>query len=166
MPGSGRLADLSTLAKTPIQMSVEAFLAWNPGDGQAWQLGDGVPQALGPANRTHGTLQGELGGVIRNDLRERNSSCRLVITPGVVPRVLASHNMRVPDLAVTCSAFETEETALSDPVLILDILSPSNEAETWANVWAYTTIPSVQEILVLRAASIGADLLRRGSDGT
>ena len=29
----------------------------------------------------------------------------------------------------------------------------------------YTSIPSVQEILVLRTIKIGADLLRRGADG-
>jgi hypothetical protein len=57
-----------------------------------------------------------------------------VVTPGVVPHVQSSHNMRVPDLAVTCSDYETEEAELTDPVLIVEILSPSNQAETWANV--------------------------------
>lgn len=47
-----------------------------------------------------------------------------------------------------------------------EILSPSNQAETWANVWTYTTIPSVQEILVLKTVSIGAELLRRNQDGS
>ena len=52
------------------------------------------------------------------------------------------------------------------PVLIAEILSPSNQAQTWSNVWAYTSIPSVQEILVLHSVSIGAEVLRRGPDGT
>ena len=153
------------LAKIPVSMSVEDFLSWHPGDGQSWQLVDGVPQAMAPASRTHGTLQGELGSLIRNHLRDRGSPCTLVVTPGVVPHVQSSHNMRVPDLAVTCSDYEAEEAGLTDPVLIVEFLSPSNQAETWANVWAYTTIPSVQEIIVLRTVSIGADLLRRGKDG-
>jgi Uma2 family endonuclease len=74
--------------------------------------------------------------------------------------------MRVPDLAVTCSPSLPGDHALRDPVLLIEILSPSNRAETWTNVWSYTTIPSVREILVLHSTSIGADLLRRGSDGT
>lgn len=49
---------------------------------------------------------------------------------------------------------------------LIEILFPSNQAETWANVWAYATIPSVQEILVLKTASIGAELLRRNQDGS
>jgi hypothetical protein len=49
---------------------------------------------------------------------------------------------------------------------VVGILSPSNKAETWANVWSYVTIPSVWEILVLHTAHIRADLLRREDDGT
>jgi hypothetical protein len=50
--------------------------------------------------------------------------------------------------------------------LIVEILSPSNQAKNWANVWAYTTIVSVGEIFVPRTDSIGADLLRRRPDGS
>ena len=113
---------------------------------------------------THGTLHGELGSLIRNHLQDRNSACTLVVTPGVVPPVQPSHNMRVPDLAVTCSDYDAEEAGITDPVLIVEILSPSNQAATWANVWAYATIPSVLEIVVLRTVSIGAELLRRDAD--
>lgn len=131
-----------------------------------WQLVDGEPQAMAPPNHTHGTLQGELGRIIGNHLRDSDSPCTLVVTPGVVPHVHVSHNMRVPDLAVTCSDYEAEENGLTDPVLIVEILSPSDQAETWANVWPYTTIPSVREILVLRTVTMGADPLRRGADGS
>jgi hypothetical protein len=46
------------------------------------------------------------------------------------------------------------------------LLSPSNETDTRANVWSYTTIPSVLEILVLHTAEIRAELLRRQDDGS
>lgn len=156
---------MSASVKLPVRMSVDEFLAWNPGDGQQWQLVDGEPQAMAPASRTHGALQNELGRLIGNHLAAQGGPCSVVTTPGVVPHVQASHNMRIPDLVVTCSDYQAEETGLTDPVLIVEILSPSNQAETWANVWTYTTIPSVREILVLRSVSVGADLLRRRPDG-
>ena len=152
--------------KLPHWLSVDEFLAWCPEDNLVWQLVDGEPQAMAPANRTHGAVQNELGALLRNHLVSRGDGCSVVMTPGVVPKVNASHNMRVPDLAVTCSPYMTEEAGLSDPVLIVEILSPSNQAETWANVWTYTTIPSVQEILVVRVVRIGAEVLRRKADGT
>lgn len=147
-------------------MSVQEFLAWDPGDGRTWQLVDGEPRAMAPANRTHGTLLGEIGAVIGNHLQSQASHCSVVMLPGVTPHVRAAHNMRVPGLAVTGSDYDAEETGLTDPVLIVEILSPSNRAETWANMLAYTTIPSVQEILVLRTTTVGADLLRRSPDGS
>jgi Uma2 family endonuclease len=138
-------------------MSVSEFLAWDPADGQPWQLVDGEPQAMAPANRTHGAIQAELGGLIRNHLAERTSPCSVVIAPGIVPRAQSRSNVRIPDLAVTCSGYDAEEPTLPDPVLIVEILSLSNHAETWSNVWTYTTIPSVREILIVRTVTIGAD---------
>jgi len=35
-------------------MTVAEFLAWNPPSARLWQLVDGEPQAMAPANRTHG----------------------------------------------------------------------------------------------------------------
>ncbi len=55
---------------------------------------------------------------------------------------------------------------LTDPVLIVEFLSPSNQTETWSNVWAYTTVPSVREILVVWTVTVGAEPLRRGADGS
>ena len=155
---------MTALPKIPTRMTVAEFLAWNPPSAQLWQLVDGEPQAMAPANRTHGAIQAELGSLIRNHLAERSSPCSVVTMPGIIPRVQSETNLRIPDLAVTCSGYDAEESALADPVLLIEILSPSNQAETWANVWAYATIPSVQEILILKTASIGAELLRRNQD--
>ena len=157
---------MSAATKLPIRMTVDEFLDWDSGDELMWQLVDGEPQAMAPAKITHAALQNELGRLIGNHLVERNSRCSVLTTPGVIPHVRSRHNMRVPDLAVRCSEPQVEESSLADPVLIIEILSPSNEAETWTNVWAYTTIPSVREILILHSTGIGADLLRRRPDGT
>src|SRR5215471_9425699 len=153
------------LAKLAARMSVDEFLNWDSGDALRYELADGQPRAMAPANRTHGILQGRLATLINNHLDRERRPCSLVIEPGVVPHLLSDYNVRVPDLAVTCAPYHTEEAVLTDPVLLIEILSPSNQAKTWTNVWAYTSIPSVQEILVLRADRIGAELLRRSPQG-
>ena len=61
---------------------------------------------------------------------------------------------------MTCTGYETEEYDVTNPVLIVEVLSPSNRAETWLNVWSYTTIPSLSEILILSSTAIKAELLR------
>src|SRR5438132_2327656 len=120
---------------------------------------------MAPASTIQGFLQNELGSLVRNHLRDTASGCEVVANPGVVPRLLSEHNVRIPDLAVTCSALAAGQATLPDPVLVIEILSPSNQAKTWTNVWAYTSIPSVREILVLRADRIAAELLRRSPQG-
>ena len=158
---------MNALAKMPVWLTVDEFLAWEPGDGRKWQLVNGEPQAMAPGKPTHAFLQAELAALIRNHLLQQGSPCRVAVEPGIVPRVLSSRNVRVPDLAVTCTPGDGDEDAvLSEPILVVEILSPSNRSETWDNVLTYPTIPTVQEILVLDSTRIRADLLRRASDGT
>jgi Uma2 family endonuclease len=156
---------MSSALKPPDRMTVAEFLAWDAPGETRWQLVDGAPLAMAPTSRTHGTLQLELGSLIRNHLADAGSACTVVVAPGIVPRVRANENFRIPDLAVTCTRYETEEYDVSNPVLIVEILSPSNRADTWHNVWAFTTIPSLREILILSSTAVRAELLRRDSDG-
>jgi Uma2 family endonuclease len=157
---------MATLSKTREIMSVDEFLSWTPPHDGLWQLVDGEPCAMAPANRSHGAIQGELTRLLVNHLAEGDSPCSVLVTPGVVLNAKTDQNVRIPDLAVTCSRYETEEATVSEPVLLVEILSPSNQVETWINVWSYTTISSVREILVLQSRSIGAHVLRRRTDGT
>jgi len=146
-------------------MTTTEFLAWDAPDGRLWQLLDGQPAAMAPPSRTHGAIQSQLGYMIAAHLDVPGNPCSVVTTPGIVPRVRAAENFRIPDLAVTCTRYETEEYDVSNPVLIVEILSPSNRAETWQNVWSFTTIPSLREILILSSTEIRAELLRRDGEG-
>jgi Uma2 family endonuclease len=146
-------------------MNVAEFLAWDAPGPDRWQLVDGEPAAMAPFSRTHGVLLAELGSLIANCLAKAGDRCSVITLPGVVPRVRANDNFRIPDLAVTCTQYEAEEYDVANPLLIVEILSPSNHAETWRNVWSYTTIPSLQEILILSSTAIRAELIHRGGDG-
>lgn len=157
------------LPKVPpvSRMTVAEFLDWLPdAPGRRWQLMDGEPVAMAPASDTHGSIQAEIVWLLTNHLRARGLPCRVVVTPGIVPRVRANQNVRVPDIAVTCQPPSLQRRLMDHPVLAVEILSPSNEAETWSNVWSYTTIPSMREILVVRSVEIGAEVISRGEDGT
>jgi Uma2 family endonuclease len=154
------------LAKIAVRMTVRDFLDWEPGDGLHYELVDGEPHAMAPASNVHALLQNELARLLGNYLIEHRAGCEALINPGVIPRLLSAHNVRIPDLAVTFSKVLPGQPTLSDPVLVVEILSPSNQAKTWPNVRAHTSIPSVQEILVLHSGRIGADLLSRAADGS
>ncbi|HEY0425396.1 MAG TPA: Uma2 family endonuclease [Rhodopila sp.] len=149
----------------PARMTLPEFLSWDAADpsGVPWQLVDGEPVAMAPGSETHAALQGEIGALLRNHLIAQGSPCRLLSQPGIVPRVRANRNFRIPDLGVTCAP-PSQGLMVPDPILLIEILSPSNEAQTRANIWAYTTIPSVREILAVHSTRIEAELLRRNGD--
>ena len=156
---------MSGANQLPDTMTVDMFLDWSPQGSDRWELIDGTPTAMAPASPRHGAIQGEVGRLIGNHLADTRPACRVVIEPGVQPKIRASLNVRVPDLAITCTPPGPDDTLLQQPLIVVEILSRSNRAETWANVWSYVTIPSVQEILVLHTAEIRADLLRRQPGG-
>jgi Uma2 family endonuclease len=106
-----------------------------------------------------------VGPPLGNHLAAQAPGCSVITNAGTIPRVRADANFRIPDLAVTCSDYQEEEYDVSEPVLMVEILSPTNKTETWTNVWAYTTIPSVREVLILHSVRVRAELLRRDTQG-
>src|SRR5215470_18857753 len=154
------------LDRLPPTMTVAEFLDW-PGDGSGrkFELVDGELRAMSPASRAHGAIQMTLGRLIGNALVDAGSRYEVIGTPGVITGIRPHINIRIPDLGISGTADAPGQRALPDPIVLIEVLSPSNASDTWDNVWAYTTIPSVHEIVVVHSTRVLAELLRRGTDG-
>ena len=150
----------------PPLMTVAEFLAW-PGDGMGriFELVHGRLRSQDAASAAHGTIQQRIGTLLTNHLDASRPGCRVVANPGIKPRLLANWNHRIPELGVTCSANTPDERALTDPILLIEVLSPSNAKDTWDNIPLYASVPTVMEILIVDSTKIEAQLLRRGADG-
>ena len=118
-----------------------------------------------PASPAHALIQNNFGGMIRAHLLAQGGGCHAAANPGVLLGRKEDRNYRIPDLGVTCSPLVRGEPALPNPILLIETLFPGNQTETWLNVWAFTTIQSVREILVIRADAPGAQVLRRNPEG-
>ena len=59
----------------------------------------------------------------------------MVAEPGVITRIRSHMNMRVPDLGITATADAPDQRALPEPIVLIEVLSPSNGKDTWDNVW-------------------------------
>ena len=157
---------MSAALQTPDLMSLDAFLAWDAPGGWRWQLVDGEARAMAPASDVHGTLQSRLDRLIGNHLDAQGRRCRIVSQPGIRLGVRSDSNYRIPDLGVTCTPTTPGAIMMPDPIVLIEILSPGNPVDTWTNVWAYLTIPTVREVLVVRSDVVSAQLLRRAADGS
>jgi Uma2 family endonuclease len=151
--------------RKPAGMTIAEFQHWTPETNAhlRWHLIDGTPVCMAPASENHGRIQAEAAFLLTGHLRPTRPGCYVVVTPGVVPGTRSNSNQRIPDLCVTCAP-SSGGPVVAAPLLIVEILSPSNEALIRANVWAYTTIPEVSEILLLSSTAIEAEILRRGPD--
>ena len=158
---------MSLAEKFPSLMTVDEFLVW-PGDGtgRRAELIDGVIRMQDPASDAHGMVQSNLHFLISGHLRKSRPQCRIVITPGVAPRLRTKWNYREPELGVTCTPNRKGVHMLPDPILLIEVLSPSNARDTWSNIPLYATLPTVSEILIVDSSRVSAEVLRRQPDGT
>lgn len=149
--------------KLPPLMSVPDYLAW-PGDGRGtrFELVEGELRAMAPASTTHGIVLGNLSASLHGHLRSVRPGCRVVAQPGIRPHVRAEWNFRIPDLGVTCGPDLPGQTSVADPLLLIEILSPSNAQETRGNLAYYATLPSLREIVVVHSTRARVELLARG----
>jgi Uma2 family endonuclease len=156
----------NTLRKQLPSMTVAEFLAWQgDGRGRKFQLVDGEVRAMAPASAVHVVIDGNLTYELGRHMREQKLRCVVGPEPGVLTRVHANINVRVPDIGVTCTPLVSGQRVWPDPILLIEILSPSNAADTGENVWSYCTIPTVREIGIVHSTQVLAELLRRGPDG-
>lgn len=152
-------------ARKPALMTVAEFLGTDFGDERCWELVDGVPVAQAYALPAHSGVQGTLTGEIYAALRARESRCRVLPEAGLRPAFNPNYNYRVADIAVTCEPYDVDAKATREPVLLVEILSPDNEAEQRAKLHVYAAMPSVREILFLDSREPRGELHRRDADG-
>ncbi len=153
--------------KAPPLITADEFLVSTTrlGPGKH-QLIDGVIVAMAPASPTHGTIQAGLARLIGNHLAAHRPQNRAMTEAGVKPRVRGRTNVCVPDLLVTCGPPPPPGVGLvPDPILIVEVLSPSNDDETESAIRSCASIPSVTEMLVVDSSRRFAEIWRRDASG-
>jgi Uma2 family endonuclease len=146
-------------------MTLAEFLDW-PGDGtgRKFQLVNGEVCVMSPASPVHSIIQNNIGYELRRHFVGQKIRGRVGTEVGVVTRE-GPNTVRVPDVGVTRAPVPVGQRAWPEPLVLIEVLSPSNASETWENVWSYRTIPSVEEIAVIDSTRVEAEVLRRGPDG-
>ncbi|HYD68135.1 Uma2 family endonuclease [Azospirillum sp.] len=150
------------LRKTPL-VTIDDFLAMAFDDDTRYELVDGEVVAQAHPSRAHGAIQSALARHIGNALD--GTACQPVTEAGIRPHFDPTHNYRAADLAVTCEPFDEGIPYLEAPILLVEILSPTEEAKQRAKLHVYAAMPSVREILFLDSLSMRAELHRRDAGG-
>jgi Uma2 family endonuclease len=146
-------------------MTAAEFMDWDGGGllGKL-ELVHGVVRAMSPASGTHSMIQANLAGLIWSHVRAKKLPCRVGTEAPVQPQLHANDNVRAPDLAVTCAPPSSAKT-FPDPVLIIEVMSPSNRQDTWDSIYAMATIPALAEIAIVESDSVRVEVFHRLVEG-
>ncbi len=138
------------------RMSVNEFIRWEDGTDTRYELVEGIPVAMAPPMPGHGMLAVALGGELRSALRPRRP-CIVQAEAGIA-RPERDDTCYIADLAVTCDPPRPGDRLIRDPILVVEILSPSTSVfDRQSKVPDYRRIPSVQEILLINSESVFAE---------
>jgi Uma2 family endonuclease len=143
-------------------MSLAEFLEWDDGTDTRYELIDGRPRAMAPPIEAHGTIVANLAAAIRPRLKP---PCRVVIEAGIIPADRADTWYQA-DLVVTCAPAERGARAITEPRLIVEVLSGSTAAhDRGVKLADFRKIASVEQILLVASEDRHAEIWLRAEDG-
>ena len=125
--------------------TVAEFEAWHARQPERWEFIRGEPRLMAPASLNHTILKGNVYDVLRRALAERG--CTVLIDGA---QILTDEISAIPDLIVTCAPLDHSTPAIAEPVIIVEVMSPSSETDDTGRKWlSYRKIASLRHYLVL-----------------
>lgn len=150
------------LKQPPPKLSVEEFLDWDDGTDTRYELIEGEVVAMNPPLPTHSKIAGRIATVIGPVLRH---PCDLYTEAALRPRNLTDSFFKA-DLAVSCTEEESADRSVPEPIIIIEVLSPSTmNHDRGTKLPAYRSLPSVKEIALISQVSVHVELWHRTAEG-
>ena len=134
------------------------FLDWEAAQPERWELLNGESRMMTGGTGAHSLIKINLTSMFRRALK--GSGCRpydsdmKVVTP--------DRNVFYPDLSVSCGPPLLTETALYDPNLVVEVLSPSSAADDYGRKRrSYQSIPSLRHYMIVAQDCAQVELYTR-----
>lgn len=124
----------------------------------------GQVYAMAGASDVHGLLAGNLFAALRPHLR--GGPCQLFVADMKVRLQVAGEDIfYYPDLVLSCDSEDRERYWRSRPCLLVEVLSEASERiDRREKFLAYTTLPSLQEYLLIAQDRQEVTIYRRRAD--
>jgi Uma2 family endonuclease len=152
-------------AKHAVHLTLDEYLAFEASSTVKHEYLDGQIHGMDGGTPEHGALKVSVVGLLFAALR--TGRCR-VHGSDVRVRIAETGLTTYPDASVVCGprALDPRDPhALANPVLLVEVTSPSTEAYDRAEKFEhYRRIPSLQEYLVVAHAERAIELRQRQTD--
>lgn len=138
-------------------MSLDEFLAWEREEPERYEFDGLVARLMTGGSLDHSTIASKLWTALDNKLR--GTGCRPFRGDA---KIIANQNVRYPDLSVTCSPIAGSDDIVPDPVVVIEILSPSTERDDRGRKkFDYFATPSIRQYAIVEQDERRIDLYTR-----
>jgi Uma2 family endonuclease len=142
-------------------MSLDEFLVWEREQPERHEYVDGVIRMMTGGSLDHSTIASKLWSALDNKLR--GTGCRAFRGDA---KIIANHGVRYPDLSVTCSSIAGQDDIVPEPIVVIEIVSPSTEREDRGRKkLAYFATPSIRQYAIVEQDERWIDLYTRTEAG-
>lgn len=143
-------------------MSILEFLRWQELQHDRYELVDGKPvlhRMMTGASQRHDLIT--LNALTALHSRLRGASCRP--TTADVAIELPDGSLRRPDAAIDCGPLRDADYVASEPVLVIEVLSPSTrQIDRFRKLEEYKEVRSIRYIVLVEPSIPAARLYTRG----
>lgn len=147
----------------PKPWTLEDFLAWEAQQPERFEFVDGVVRMMVGGTANHNLIAINLIAWFHAKLR--GSGCR-AFSGDMKVIATATGEGAYPDVSVTCRPFAPADTAITEPMLIAEVLSRSTaDRDRGSKFEMYKAIPSLRCYLLVSQDRRTVDLYRRTAEG-
>jgi Uma2 family endonuclease len=141
-------------------MSLDEFLVWERDRPEKYEYASGVITMMTGASLAHVTITMNLTFALRQVLR--GTGCRPFANDA---KVIAGTSVRYPNVAVTCKPISDADDVVPEPILIIEVISPSTEREDRGRKkFDYFATPSIRQYAIVEQDARRIDLYTRAGD--
>jgi Uma2 family endonuclease len=142
-------------------MSLDEFLAWEREQPERYEYAGATIKMMTGGSLDHSTIASNFWTALRDRLR--GSACRPFRGD---TKVIANASIRYPDLSVTCTPVRGNDDVVVEPVLVIEVVSPSTEREERGRKkFDYFATASIRQYAIIEQDERRIDLYTRAAHG-
>ena len=149
------------LATRKQPLEPDDFLDWEKHQAERHEFVSGEVRLMVGGTIGHNDITDNVHAALRTRLR--GTACR---ARAVQTRVkVADEHFVYPDVLVSCSPRRADELFIDDPVLVVEVLSPSTaHYDKTEKRWVYQAIPSLRQLVYVSPNEAKVELVTREPD--
>jgi Uma2 family endonuclease len=145
----------------PHPWTVEDFLAFEAEEPERYEFVDGIVRMMTGGSAAHSAIKNNATNALNAALRD--GRCRAYVDD---LKVLTASAVMYPAVLVICRPLAPNDDRLSDPTVVVEVLSPTIETHDRIRKWReYQTIPSLRHFMLVAQGERRIEVYTREGEG-